>query len=222
MGNNLSVLNCGPNAVWSTRTRMALTQLKSKYILFLLEDFYISQRVDTNKIQKTIQLMDDINIKYYKLLSLSSIHTPNYEDYKYLRIIPSNLRYGVSLMPAIWERDYFLSKIGDGDYNPWKFESDRNADAEKSDDTLIGLYDSRNILNICHMVVQGKFLPNAIKRMKKSGYVFINLKRPIIRGREYFKHSCIELFYNIQTRFPALKKLFQPLSKRFSISNKNR
>lgn len=163
-------LNCGHEAQWSVRTRMALQSVKTKYVCFLLEDFFISSHVQTQNIENAIDLMESDNLKYYKLMSFSNIKAPNYKSYPHLIQIPDNYPYGISLMAAIWDKDFFLEKIGDGNYNPWKFEVDRlKEENNKTGDILLGVYDKSNPLNICHMVVQGKYLPPSVKHMKKCG-----------------------------------------------------
>ena len=150
------VINCGKDAQWSTRTRKALEAINTKYVCFMLEDFFISKKVETTVIEDVLKTMETNEIKYYKLLSLSKFTTPYFNKSKGERIIPANLRYGVSLMAAIWNKDYFMNVVGQEDYNPWKFEVDRNVEIQtaKSSDPICGIYNERNILQICHMVVQ--------------------------------------------------------------------
>lgn len=165
------VIHCGKNAQWSTRTRIALESISSKYVCFLLEDFYISEPVNTKDIEDAVLTMNTNSINYYKLMSLSTIKTKYYNREKGERIIPSNLKYGISLLAAIWNKDYFLELIGKEDYNPWRFEIERNKDADNVSDTLVGIYNEMNLLRICHMVVQGKYLPSALRKMKERGYL---------------------------------------------------
>ena len=199
---NVRVINCGKNAQWSTRTRMALETIGTKYVCFLLEDFFISQKVDTSVIKDVLTTMDSNNLRYYKLMSLSKITTPYFDKQKGERIISANLKYGVSLLAAIWDREYFLKIIGKEDYNPWRFEIERNLEAETAgfDTSLCGIYNEKNILKICHMVVQGKYLPSAVKKMKSLGFE-INTK----------ERGCHSLFYEKKnelkdTIYPILRK----------------
>lgn len=196
------VIHCGKDAQWSTRTRKALESISSKYVCFLLEDFFISKTVKTNEIKDVLQTMDSYSVKYYKLMSLSKIKTQYFNKERGERIIPSNLKYGISLLAAIWDRNYFLDLIGKEDYNPWRFEIDRNNEAEVADDTVYGIYNERNLLNICHMVVQGKYLPSSLKKMKNNGYNIPFEARGV--------HSC---FFEIKNR---LKDVIYPIFRKSS------
>lgn len=199
---NVRVINCGKDAQWSTRTRMGLEAISTKYVCFLLEDFFISEDVDNQKIERAVKAMKDNDINYYKLMSLSKINTPYFDRVNGLRTIPVNLKYGVSLLAAIWDRQHFLSLIGYEDYNPWKFEIDRNVDVDKScdDKSLAGVYDERNILNICHMVVQGKYLPSAVSTMTKKG-ITIPTDRRGVHSVFFEKKNMLK-----DVLFPVLRK----------------
>lgn len=216
------VINCGKEAQWSTRTRKALENIETRYVCFMLEDFFISQKVDNSVVKDALETMTKSNIVYYKLLSLSKLTTPYFNKEKGERIIPANLHYGVSLMAAIWDRKYFLNLIGPDDYNPWKFEAERNIDIQsaKSTDPICGLYNEKNILNICHMVVQGKYLPNAVRKMNTLGYN-INTGN---RGYHSFFFVLIYrlklLIYPLLNKITFARKIIKFLGIQ-TISNKN-
>lgn len=182
----VKTINCGKDAQWSSRTRIALQEIKTKYVCFVLEDFYFSAPINTKDFEDAIQLMETDNIKYYKLLSFSDIETADYRGFSHLQQIPDNFPYGISLMSAIWDREFFLEKIGGGNYNPWKFEVDRLVEEkEKIGDTTVGVYDNRNPLNICHMAVQGEYLPPAVKQMKKCGIDIDTTQRSVMSPWSY-------------------------------------
>lgn len=153
----LRVINCGFDAQWSTRTRKALESIDTKYVMFLLEDLFISDVVETGDIESALDLMDKDGISYYKIMTFSKIKTPSYMGEEYLHIIPASMPYGISLQAAIWEKSFFLDMIGKGDYNPWVFEVERLEEEQNTTEPnkVVGVFDDRNMLNICHMVVQG-------------------------------------------------------------------
>ncbi len=200
----VEVINCGENAQWSTRTRLALSQIKEPYVCLLLEDYFIGQDIDSRQIKTALNLMKNDQLKYYKLNSFSQISTDSYKGFDYIKVIPQNLEYGISLQAAIWDKNYLLDLIGFDDYNAWKFEVDRIRETDiNSKFPIIGcVYDNRNILNICHCVAQGKFLPSAIKYFKKRNYLINTSKREVMSKREY-------LYYKLKAKgkFLIPKKL---------------
>lgn len=86
--------------------------------------------------------------------------------------IPNNLPYGIDTSAAIWDRQFLLDKLGDGDYSAWQFELDRCIEA-KSEKGLGGklLCDKRQPLHICKIpvIIQGAYYPPAIKFFKNNG-----------------------------------------------------
>lgn len=216
------VIKCGKDALWSNRTRMALEQIDTKYVCFMLEDFYIASKVDNQQIFSALSLMEKENLPYYKLDTFTDIETPLYKDFTYLKCIPANYKYGVSLLTAIWDKEFFLEKIGDGNYNPWKFEVDRNIEAASASNDIVGVYDERDILHICHMAVQGKYLPEAVKFMKRNGYEFLNLNREIMHGMELIKYRLRRCYVITKRKLPFIKYLVNPFFKKYSVSEQNK
>lgn len=183
---NVTVINTNVEAQWSTRVRLGLKKIEEKYICLLLEDFYIGSPIKNVHIKEIIDLVKKDHIKYYKLNSFSRIKSMNYKENKFIQYIPSNKQYAISLQPAIWEKKYLSEKLGQEDYNAWQFEIDRNNETRMITDKFINncFYDNRNILNICHVVVQGKILPSAIKYYGKQNYK-LSTSRKVMTQSEF-------------------------------------
>lgn len=206
---NVNVINCGHEAQWSDRTRISLQNIKTKYVLFMFEDFFISDQVSTDKFDNILALMKKNNIRYYKLQTMSKINTNTYKAIAGLRVIPSNLPYGISLLSAIWDREYFLSLIGTESYNPWKFEINmvKQAEMAKEPYTCVGVFDATDPLHICHMVLQGKFIPSSLAEMKSKGFIVNTSNRDILSNIDVFKRSIKELCVPLAQKMPWLRNL---------------
>lgn len=192
---------------WSTRMRLALESIDTKYICFLMEDFLLADPIETEEIHRLINLMERDKLRYCKLCEVGVIKTAHYQHYNYLRVIPENLRYGISLMAAIWDREFFLEKLGTGDYDPWQFEADRNREAQQASNQIIGLFDERDILHICQLVVQGKILPDAIRMMKKRGYIIQDKERVILSFQEDLMYKTKVRVARVAQKLPFLKTI---------------
>ena len=220
---DLHVINCGKEAQWSTRTRIALESIESKYVLFLLEDLFISDKVNTEEIQAAIELMEKDNLDYYKIMTFSKIGTRNYKGIQYLHEIPASWPYGISLQAAIWNREYFLEMVGEEDYNPWVFEVDRLEEEENAADPqkVVGVFDDRNIMNICHMVVQGKYLRGAVSRMEKVGVKVDTGARGMMPWKDYLVYSIKELVVPFTDRHPHIRNFLRAIGPE-SVASKNK
>lgn len=210
----LKVINCGKDAQWSTRTRMALENIETKYVLFLLEDLFFSGHINTRYIEDALQLMESDGIDYYKIMTFSKFKTPYYKKTKYLHVIPASHPYGISLQASIWNRDYFLKMIGEDDYNPWVFEVCRLEEEQivSEPDKILGVFDNRNILNICHMVVQGKYLPKSVKQMQKVGIEIDTKSREIMPWKDAFIYSIKSYVAPFTDRHPLIRKVLRMFS----------
>jgi len=222
----VKVLNCGEKAQWSTRTREAIKTIQEPYICLLLEDYFIGAEIDNNQIREALNLMGKDKLKYYKLSTFSKIKTEKYKESSHLHNIPGDLEYGVSLQAAIWDKEYLLKLIGDEDYNAWKFEIDRIRESERvKEEGLVGcVFDNRNILNICHGVAQGKYLPPAVKYFEKRGRVLNTNSRPIMTKKEYMYYRAKGISAQIipkklKNRIKVVLKFFG--FKFVSLDNKN-
>lgn len=184
---NVSILNCGPDADWSQKVKVALDRIDAQYICLLLEDFFTGSKIDNEEIVSIVRFIKEENIRYYKLKNLSKIKSSHYKGIQHLYTIPENMEYGISLQPAVWERNFLAKLVGSGNYNAWQFEFARIAEAKNgSKNAMEGcVYDNRNILKIVHGVVQKKYLPTAVKYFEKQNYHFDTSVRPIMSIKEY-------------------------------------
>ena len=188
---NVDVIHAGKNAEWSQKVRLVVQEAKTQYICLLLEDFLVGERINTKRIDSTIRFIKKEGIRYYKLANMSRAvknRDPHYKGKRFLHIIPESDEYGVSLQAAIWDRNYLLELLGEGNYNAWIFEFNRVKEAQgKPDRPNPGcVFDDRNILNLQHGVIQSKYLPGTIRYFKNIG-INLNVEREVMSWPHYYK-----------------------------------
>ena len=107
---------------WGYRMLKGLDEVKTKYVFFMLEDYYLSQQLTNEYISFLIQFM---NRWGGKKIMLSCI--PDFANYKFINTIDtikqmsSESNWLASVQPAIWETEH-LKKIMKPTYSPWDFE----------------------------------------------------------------------------------------------------
>jgi len=209
------VVCAGADAEWSRKVQVALKEVDTKYVLLLLEDFYTTRPVDEKKLEGLVSIMEADGIRYCKLLNQSPIRGKKYKGLKYLRVIPPQSEYAISLQPAIWEKSFLAERVGTENYNAWKFEfaqiKDNNCNVGKVD----CLADKRNVLEITHAVVQSKYLRSAIKTFKKQGYKIDLSERAQLSRRQNFKYRAKQFFSDYTPR--PFKKLFKKIGRLFKM-----
>ena len=208
----VSVIHAGEDAEWSKKVLVGLRSIKTKYVCLLLEDFFVSDYVDSQTIANLISIMERDKIDYLKLVDLNNackdFGRPIADDRKIHRIKFSD-DYGISLQASIWDCDYLKSLLGEGNYNAWTFEFNRVKD---NDHKLKGyrenaLFDTRNVLNLKHGVMQSEYIPSTIEFFKKKG-INLRVERTVMSRSKYRR-----------IRFTSLCKGLLPLPLRRPIKS---
>lgn len=190
---------------WSSRYRNAVNSVNTPYVVPFFEDFFISDRIDTQRFMDILQYVIDNNIDFINMDDgfeniLGRPDLKIVDDY--YAIIPHHLPYAVDTAASIWRRDYLLRTLGDGDYSAWQFELDRCNEAKTAEGISGKIYlDLRQSLNVSKIpvVIQGKYYPPAIRSFKKKGYLITTGNRKIMNTFEvfiyYLKRKCSRLKY---------------------------
>ncbi len=162
---------------WSTRLRNAVHAVKADYICTFLDDYFITENIDNQLIHDRVEFMRTHQVSFLNMDDgFDHIrHADGLEPFdKDFVKIPKHLAYGVDTAGAIWDREYLLQTLGDGDYSAWQFELDRCKEAA-SEEGLKGLI-LMDLLQPLHIskipvIIQGAYYPPAIRFFKKQGYV---------------------------------------------------
>ncbi len=113
------VITTGKGLTWSQMLVEALDQIDTPYVLMQMNDFMISQKVDTALIIKRLEQMIAANA-----VNLRLIPTPpgriKWRDTDLLEH-PKDTAYCVSCQTGIWERKY-LQDLASRNKSAWEFE----------------------------------------------------------------------------------------------------
>lgn len=219
--NNLSYLNrnvrtikTGDEINWFIRTKKALESIEEEYILFMLEDYFLSRKINNNDFFKILDYMKKNDIYYYRL-SPSNLKK---QENKYIYNIPKNQKYAISLQPAIWKRETLINIIDSmpNAKTAWDFEiyfTKKYHQNLPENEFIDGIcYDSRDILGYKNGILQGKWIRDTLNYYKK---INININ---IGNRK--KLNILDSFiYNLKIRLDnklspkLIKKIKTILSK---------
>lgn len=201
----VEIINAGPNSEWSKKVQVALDIIDTKYVLLLLEDFFISDYVDNSVIEQIMTMIKKDHIKFYQvlvqLLNQKWEKGKPYKGNKNIKIIPREKKYGINLQAAIWEKDFLKEKVGTDNYNAWMFEVNQLENCNYNDSTIEYLIDTRNVLNITHAIVQSKYLRSAKKKMKKIGISIPETERMQMNFADDFKYNLKLFMYSATPKF---------------------
>lgn len=187
----VEVIKCGKDLNWAGRFRKAVKYVNTPYIGLFLDDYFITEKIDTHLINSLVARMETERISlintsdvFYTIINNRKLEY--YDDH--LIRIPDNLLYGISTASALWESSYLLSKIGEGDYSAWQFEIDRYKEAKTTGFGGLLLCDDRMPFHVSKIpvVTQAKYTPAAIKYFKKRGISINGNGRKVMSDWDYF------------------------------------
>ena len=117
----INVINNKVEVAWSDRLINVLHKVKTKYVILLLDDFFLNEKVDVIRIRKCIQWMEKNN----KIASFSFAPSlwKDIDDKKYegFELRPIDGEYRFNLQAAIWNRKTLLKILKKGE-SPWETE----------------------------------------------------------------------------------------------------
>lgn len=169
--------HAGQEAEWSSRVRVALQQADADYVYLLLDDYYFGAPIGTHRVDCLMDFIEDHELRYYQVTSFNDhrrrkdLSKPSYAGVAGLTQVWADERYGISLQPAIWRKDYLTELLGEGNYDPWSFELDRAAEsASRGHEELDGcVRDTRNLLNVKNAVLAGSYVPSTVRYFRSQG-----------------------------------------------------
>jgi hypothetical protein len=204
---NCSVVLSGNDLDWSTSTKRILSQIQKKFLLVVLEDFFIISQVNTDEIISHFEFMafNSISHMHFKQIGLKPDYPVNetYEGYA------AGAPYRVNVF-GFWNTKVFMNLLLCGE-TPWEFE-------------IMGSYRSKftpNFLAIIktpfdtlHMVEKGKFFNNSFNFCKNNSIEISQNKRETHNLIDQLK-SALQIFL-----FSIIKKI--SWEKRLRIMDKLR
>ena len=158
---------------WSTRFLETIKSVRTKYMMFLLDDFFLVQNVDEKKLA---EMMDEIrSIKkfgaVYLCPNLPLFPTDEIRGKKYLRKVGDYSDYKAQLIPAIWETTAITDLIKRGQ-GIWA------AEISMRDRSYIKKYKFFSQEEFCH-----DYTPEFQKPLKENKVFYFDFKMQIVKGK---------------------------------------
>lgn len=119
--NDVINLNSGFCDSWSLRLKNALKKIKSKYVIFLLEDFFLLEPVEQNEIDNTIKIMESdkkISVITFEICQRFLSKPTKYFGYNQRDL---SSMYFLNCQASIWRRKDLIEFLNPYE-NPWQFE----------------------------------------------------------------------------------------------------
>lgn len=176
------------NAKWADRMKKALEETNCRYILNMMEDAFISDRVSNQYTLNIIKYMQKNNINYYSASHFKLRYTKDaiVADFPDAVRIKRKAAYGINCLAEIWDRNELLRLINNGIKTGWDIERYFLAKSKVNDSGYYTGYlkDRNNWLNIVHSIYGGKWTYD-IKILEDKGFPVNIGDRPMMSLKEY-------------------------------------
>ena len=118
---NVKIFSAGEKMEFSKRLKASLSAVTTEYVLIILDDYFITQKINSHKIKSLVRVMDEEELDYLRIYSRPKTVIRNFNEYKNLYEIDTEKNYAVNLYPGLW-RVSFLKETFKVPMSAWEYE----------------------------------------------------------------------------------------------------
>lgn len=169
----VTVIKTGVDLGWSRNLLVALDRIKTPYILYFQEDYWINETVNAAAIADYVVAMERNSFNYVRLLSFPRPDGEFPGDAR-LGIISDGASYRTSVQASIW-RTQVLRDLVDPTESPWQFEINGTERSRKYGGTFLSVMERGSdpyyygIRYLCTAVNRGRWSREAWKYAEREG-----------------------------------------------------
>lgn len=210
---------CPDNSNDVQRMIAAVQNTETKYILLFHEDAIFMDRIHSGDIEEIVNFMDEKEIVFCKMVPTPNGRGKAFKEAKHIRRINKRQVYGLNVLCSIYERNYLLEILGDGENDSWYME---NAFIEAAVSAEKGFYEDKvvvttNPLHVFFGVEKGMWNRRAIRIMKKQGIVPDKSRKVKSLGKDVMDNLILVSYSIIPNIFRIpLKKTLRSFGMKFT------
>lgn len=206
---------------WSNDTISILQQIPEKYVIVILEDYFVYAKPDQHLLDRSIAMMEENKAVFMRIACFPSDH---FEDYAYDSIpgkepfvsTRKDARYRVNLQTGIWNREDLIRLIIPGE-SPWKFELDASERSRNSERAFLGIRETSGLRYVhgpipylCTALSRGVWMRDAIDLCRKNNIHLETGNRPVEGKFRYFRRRWYHRMpYGMRKYIDYLNSLFK-------------
>ena len=181
VSHKVNTIKVGKDISWSDNLLRGIQELKNDYILVLLDDLLLKNKISNNYFNQISNWVSKNDPNY---LRLCISHKPNYFD-DLIGELPKFTPYKTSTMPSIWKKSVLKELLKEGE-SAWDFEINGSKRAYKYD-RFYAVYN--NFIFYKNSIIKGKWRRSIIKDDTNYGLNIKDLSRPIMTLKEEYEYS---------------------------------
>lgn len=206
------VYKTGKDRSWSDNLLEVLKTVKTKYVLYLQEDYFLSASIDTKRLAYLLNKMKEKNIDYIEISPDGFFNKEKLYPFVKGTVIKSkHIPYRTSLQAALWDKEV-LEWLVKPKETAWDFELKGSIRSEGNMHPFLAAQENHpfHYVNACGA---GYFTSYALDFLKKEGIPLNNISLPLDKDypftlwlREFSQKSCIRKLrlYTLWTKILGL------------------
>lgn len=193
---------------WSSSLKKALNKINENYIILILEDFLLTQYVDTERIKELWQYMIEKNAACMRLFPCPG-PDKDCKDNPNIGIIVKGSPYRSSTMIAIWDKEMLLALLLNGE-TAWEFELKGTHRTNDLDRPFLSVKRDTNIpiRYVCTAITKGRWIPEIPDFFKKEGIYIDFSQRGFWKWHYYYLYLLNVAFQKSIQFLKNIKKMF--------------
>ena len=161
----IKIIAAGKDVEWTDRLKIALKFVKTEYVFFTLDDYFLIKPVNNENIERLVSLMESDGYDYIRLFPNPKRATSEpVAGYPGLYHINTDYNYSVNLYSGIWRKKFFEFTVKQP-INVWKFEVSLYEKAKEYGARCLVDYNKDYV--ILDVIRKGKILHSANRYFKK-------------------------------------------------------
>ena len=167
---------------WSDNLYKGLNKLKEDYVFLFLEDLFLIDFVETNKVLKIFKWILESNANYVRINPSAVKADKKFNEL--VGIVSKGTIYRTSTVLSVWKKAILLNLLKENE-SAWDFE----IDGSLRSDTYDGFYATwGKYFSILNTVIKGKWQRKAIRKLNSIGIEIDFNKREIMTFEETIKY----------------------------------
>lgn len=211
---NVQVITTGPEISWSHRARKAVETIEAKYILLMLEDYYVTSLVEDNIIDSLISFMEKHDADYLRIYPFPKMRFKDAGE-QGIHKVPEESLYGANLQASIWKKEYLLKLLEDGDFSAWEFEARQKNGAPTQIKGNLYTVDYAPF-QMVNGVLQGKWYLPSVKKLEALGINVNTSSRAILPWTKVVAYRAKIILRRIAG--PSIIRKVKPVLKMLGVS----
>lgn len=147
------------------RLAKGLDSTNSQYVLLLLDDYLVDQKIDNEKINKHIEYMEKNNVAYCQLYTMF-LKPHGQKISKDYFLLSDKLKYRINLQPSIFRRDFLLELLNEKPVTAWDFEL---LLMDKRFKYRSAIFANNKSFSVTNYIDKGLVTRKAVRLLKKEG-----------------------------------------------------